>query len=171
MKHLAMFMVPFSLLAFGQSGCQIASGSGVSTDAGMHGLQLNFEGANLDSSVVNTAMGAWNSCSGKLPQLSTNSSSPVSVRIVLENDPAPSNHLGKYNALDGQITLYTMDHGGNTLNNDTLTSVLTHELGHALGLADVPNSSCLMGPYAGSNKTVDSSDCSFLSSMWAPFCP
>jgi len=171
MRSLVFLMVVVCPWIFGQPHCQNPSGSGVSSDAGMFGLQLNFESTNLDATIVNGAIGVWATCSGTRPQLSTNSSSPVSVRIVLEDKVAPDNFLGKYTPLDEQITLYTKDLAGNPLSNSDLTSVLTHELGHALGLADVPgDSSCLMGPYNGSEKKVKSDDCIFVTSMWAAFC-
>lgn len=133
-------------LSFCQQNCQNPSGTGVSPDALNTGIVLNYDSSNVDSSIIAYALSQWNSCTGNLPNISSTGTSPTTIEVTLEDTTAPEGKLAVTDTHSGTITLYTKDSEGRGLNTQDNQYILTHELGHVLGLGEAGDSACLMGP-------------------------
>jgi hypothetical protein len=171
MRSLHLIVAAFLLSPLGHAQCQVASATGVSSEAKGNGIKIVNNG--MDSSILQDGMSSWNNCSGNaIPNMSTTNTNPDApvVRVNFVNGNAPDNHPGSYDITFKTITISADDSSGDPYSLDGLKTLLRDELGHALGLDDVTGSNCLMGGTLTGVKGVSSTDCSFLQNMWAS-CP
>ena len=159
-----------SIQSYCQTDCYSLSGTGVDSVAAQNGINIVYDTSGVDSNIVNFAMGQWNDCSGNVPQFTSNSTSSTgpAVRVSIEQSNAPMNKLALYDITDKSITLYTKTYGGDNIDPNLFPKILMHELGHALGLADVSgsaNSGCLMGQGVPTNNVVQA-DCYVIVDIW-----
>lgn len=133
--------------------------------------------------VVTTAAGRWNNAceSGSdTPTLKVGgcASAAIRVNVVYQIGTAPSGTCGTFSgtAAGGTITLYQYGVYSNTGNTypcqDTVNDTLTHELGHALGLAEAPSGSACSGhimagaPSGGGSRQINPDDCHEVDRLW-----
>lgn len=177
----------FTIAAFPQ--CQSANEHGVTSG---HSIQLINVGGDIPASAVESAMDAWNShCGGyaSIPTLTTDQASivvflqvlserpqgqSVSLNALAMHTPDTSDPGAEYTG--GNITIFThaRDPEGRMrpIPTSLYDEILRHELGHALGLADV-NGECFsvmnQGSFNGSSWTfqgITESDCQKLLERW-----
>ena len=146
----------------------------MAADAINTGIVLNLD-SSVNPSIANYALAQWSTCTGSLPSLSTSGTSPFTFQVKIENQNAPAGFLAQTDTNLKVITLFSRDYEGRGINTQDQQYILTHELGHVLGLAEAADSDCLMGPAGRSGgrikeKKVASTDCSYLVSMWAYIC-
>ena len=174
---LFIYVVLLAFNAFCQD-CHLPSGSGVSADAARYGINVSYDQSNATlASAVDNATAQWNNCSGNVPNLNKNSpaSNRPTVLVTLVQGSPPDRYFAVFDTTYKCITLFTNDFEGDSLLT-SLPEILAHELGHALGLADVTSSNCLMGPGIPSNG-VEPTDCSGVQGVWQsvyqspPTCP
>ena len=150
--------------------CQKQSSSGVDSSARGSGIKIENYGVPTD--ILQAGMSSWNNCAqgSAIPNFSTSSSGPT-VKVHFIEGNSPGRHLGVYDETTKEITFYRRNMDGDILSTNELTTVLRHELGHALGLDDVTGVNCLMYEHLSGDKPVSSTDCSYLNNLWATVCP
>ena len=125
------------------------------------GVSVSLEAPSAMESAVGRGLQTWNSALGEraFRQYAAGSAADVTVRLVRSLDERGQNVQGFVEAsrslswsarshsykLKG--TIYVRDNAdGRMLRPDEVASVVAHEAGHLLGLADVERDDCLMGP-------------------------
>ena len=169
MKHFhlciwVLWLVPNAVYA--QHDCTLPSGGGVGSE-GVHGININVP-AGFDPAPVQAAAAQWNGCNDPyIPRITVNqaNSAGIEIDLVVSTLPA-SSVVGRFRLLESQIIIHTTTSGGDPFTPGQYTTILAHELGHALGLDDVGNNTCLMGGYTGQSKEVSDTECAYVASGW-----
>ena len=134
-----------------------------------------FPSADLPRAVVRRAVGAWSSCSrtpGDMPRLVVGEAGTRDLLVRFRAEAVGSD--GRCGTFSGRtITLYgrTRSAGGQVRSCGSLAQNLTHELGHAFGLADAP-ASCdtfamaKLNPSNRYHRRVQPGECELLRERW-----
>ena len=146
--------------------------SGVTSASTASTISLNGvnEGRSVDSTALSTASNAWNSsCSGHdNPGFQTSGSGDMTVNVNFHSGDGPSNGFSQCDSCactqtqvtNGAVSGATVQMFGQQANGSSClgaqNEVLTHELGHVLGLGDSSCSGRIMGDVFGS---IASGDC------------
>lgn len=186
------FVLSLTGLAAIVLGPQVASAAdcsirnGYSTGVAL-GIALN-PGNGISGSDVNVAIGSsyWGGCAGlgsTMPGLCSNCSSAVNVTVNFQPGESTnqSGSCGRFTPTftvqpdgtqrmtGGTIVIYESERGTG-VDCEPYSDRIAHELGHVLGLGDVPGEACeghIMGnKVQGQNRSVASDDCQQARDAW-----
>ncbi len=126
-----------------------------------NGVTVSLESSSAMESAVGRGLQVWNSVLGEriFRQYPAGDAAEVTVRFVRSLETRGENVQGFVEASRSlswtsdshayklKATIYVRDNAeGRMLRPDEISSVVAHEAGHLLGLADVDRDDCLMGP-------------------------
>ncbi len=134
-----------------------------------------FPDPRLPVAVMERAVAAWSVCSGpetEMPRLEIGRHGTRD--LLVEFDPAAigsDERCGSFQMRTITIFARTRTQHGNVVSCGSMIQNLTHELGHALGLADAPRSCssfamAKLGPNNGFHRRVRAAECQALSARW-----
>jgi len=171
MKLLSLVVFLLLIVPDAKPQCNVASGTGLN-ECALSGIQVQTAGfSGSTSSVVDSATAQWNNCNNlggaTIPDFGSSGKASIQIELVLGNAPPEYEANWEPGGQSGTITLYTHSSSGSAYSPADLEYLLAHELGHALGLADVNDKDCLMHQNTNSRtRSVRTGDCTSTNSLW-----